>query len=207
MSISLQELGLYMGALVLLWVTPGPVWLAIIARGLAGGVPAAWPVAIGVTVGDFVWPLIAILGVAWIASQFDDFLTVMRWVAVAMFLGMGYLLIRHAGKALGGPDSRLTRPGTMAGLGAGVLAVLGNPKAVLFYMGVLPGFFDLARLTVADIVAILAVSVIIPLAGNLGLAIFVGRARALVSSPDAVRRLNVASGVLLIVVGVAIGFL
>jgi threonine/homoserine/homoserine lactone efflux protein len=207
MSVSLHELGLYMGALVLLWVTPGPVWLAIIARGLSGGVAGAWPVAVGVTVGDFIWPLIAILGVAWIAAQFDDFLMVMRWIAVAMFLGMGWLLIRHAGKALGGPDSRLTRPGTLAGLGAGVLAVLGNPKAVLFYMGVLPGFFDLARLTWADVAAILAVSVLIPLAGNLGLAVFVGRARALISSPAAVRRLNVASGALLIVVGLAIAVL
>ena len=40
-------------------------------------------------------------------------------------------------------DSRLTRPGRWAGFAAGVAAVIGNPKAILFYMGVLPGFFDL----------------------------------------------------------------
>ena len=31
---------------------------------------------------------------------------------------------------------------------AGVAAVLGNPKAILFYMGVLPGFFDLSKVKV-----------------------------------------------------------
>jgi threonine/homoserine/homoserine lactone efflux protein len=29
-----------------------------------------------------------------------------------------------------------------AGFISGVLIILGSPKAILFYMGVLPGFFD-----------------------------------------------------------------
>lgn len=207
MTISLDTCLLYAGALVLLWLTPGPVWLAIIARGISGGFQAAWPVAVGVTLGDLVWPLVAILGVGWIAQQFDQFLTVMRWVAVLMFFGMGYLLIRHAGQALDRPDSRLLRPGTMAGLGAGVLAVLGNPKAILFYMGVLPGFFEVGALTRWDIAAILGISVAIPLAGNLGLAVFVGAARELVGSPTARRRMNLGAGALLILVGIAIALL
>ena len=59
----------------------------------------------------------------------------------------------------------------------GVAAVLGNPKAILFYMGVLPGFFDLTRVTGPDIAAIIVVSMLIPMAGNLTLALFLDRAR------------------------------
>jgi threonine/homoserine/homoserine lactone efflux protein len=33
----------------------------------------------------------------------------------------------------------------MAGFLAGLAAILANPKAILFYMGMLPGFFDLTR--------------------------------------------------------------
>ena len=29
----------------------------------------------------------------------------------------------------------------LAGLLAGILVILGNPKAILFYIGILPGFF------------------------------------------------------------------
>lgn len=203
MTIDPAQYLLYSGALVILWLTPGPVWLAVIARGLSGGFAGAWPVAIGVTVGDLVWPLLAILGVSWIAGQFAEFMLVMKWVAVAMFAIMGVLLIRHAGRRIGA-DSRLTRPGTLAGLSAGVLAVLGNPKAILFYMGVLPGFFDVGRLTATDIAAVVAVSVVIPLIGNLGLAWFIGSARALISSPRALWWMNTGAGVLLLVVAAII---
>jgi threonine/homoserine/homoserine lactone efflux protein len=94
-----------------------------------------------------------------------------------------------------------------AGFSVGVAAVIGNPKAILFYMGALPGFFTLERLTTPDIVAIIAISALVPALGNLGLALFLDRARQLLSSPESVRRLNVGSGVLLIAVGLAIPFL
>jgi threonine/homoserine/homoserine lactone efflux protein len=32
--------------------------------------------------------------------------------------------------------------------------IAGNPKAILFYMGVLPGFFDLKALTAGDVAVI-----------------------------------------------------
>ncbi|PZQ97585.1 MAG: lysine transporter LysE [Cereibacter sphaeroides] len=203
MTITLDGLLLYCGALVILFLTPGPVWVAIIARGLSGGFSAAWPLAVGVAIGDMVWPLAAIFGLSWILSVYAGFMDVLRWVAVAIFLLMGWLLIRHADRPITS-DSRLTRPGRWAGFAAGVAAILGNPKAILFYMGVLPGFFDLRNVTYPDIAAILAVSIAIPLTGNLIFAVLVDRVRRVLSSPAALRRMNLTAGCLLIAVAVVI---
>lgn len=74
-------------------------------------------------------------------------------------------------------------------------------------MGALPGFFDLARLTAIDVGLIIAVSAFVPMLGNLGLALFLDRARQLLSSPAAMHRLNVISGCLLIGVALVIPFL
>ena len=93
------------------------------------------------------------------------------------------------------------------GFSVGVAAVIGNPKAILFYMGALPGFFTLEALTTPDVVAIIALSALIPMIGNLGLALFLDRARQMLSSPESLRKLNVTSGVLLIGVGLVIPFL
>jgi threonine/homoserine/homoserine lactone efflux protein len=206
MTVSLYELLLYALGMAGLWAVPGPVWVALTARALSGGVAAAWPLAVGVAIGDLVWPLAAILGLGWIESSLGDILSVLRWVAAAIFLVMGLLLIRKPAEALSA-DSRLTRPGMLAGFTVGVAAVIGNPKAILFYMGALPGFFTLGTLTVPDIAVIIALSAAIPMAGNLGLAMFLDRARRLLSSPESVRKLNVTSGVLLIGVGLVIPFL
>lgn len=205
MTISPADMVLYAGALLILFLTPGPVWVALTARALSGGFHAAWPLALGVVVGDVIWPLLAILGVTWIVSVFADFMLVLRWVACAMFLFMGYMLIKHRARTIAS-DSRLTRPGMWAGFLAGVAVILGNPKAILFYMGVLPGFFDLTALTWADIAVICFLSLIVPLVGNLILSLFVDRARLLLSSPQALSRTNYVAGIALICVGLIIPF-
>lgn len=205
MTIALPDLLLYCGALVILFLTPGPVWLAIMARALSGGFGAAWPLALGVAIGDMLWPLVAVLGISWILSVFDMFMLGMRWIACAVFLIMGVLLIRHADAKID-RDNRLTRPGAWAGFGAGLLAILGNPKAVLFYIGVLPGFFDPRHVTALDVGAIIAASVAIPLFGNLAIAALVGKLRGLMTDPATLKRINIVAGALLICVGLLIPF-
>jgi threonine/homoserine/homoserine lactone efflux protein len=205
MTVTLWELWLYALGMAALWAVPGPVWVALTARALAFGMRGAWPLAIGVALGDLIWPFAAIFGLSWVLSVYGDFLSTLRWVAAAVFLIMGVLLIRKPAAPIDA-DSRLTRPGAWAGFAVGVAAVVGNPKAILFYMGVLPGFFDLSRVTAPDIAAILAISAFVPMLGNLALAWFLDRARRLLSSPAAMRRLNIASGCLLIGVGAVIPF-
>lgn len=206
MTLTWAQLGLYALGMAGLWAVPGPVWVALMARTMSGGFAAAWPLAVGVTLGDVLWPLLAIFGMGWVLSVYGDFLHVLRWVAAVTFFIMGVLLIRKSGTLMGA-DSKLTRPGRLAGFMTGVAAVIGNPKAILFYMGVLPGFFgDLSRLQGPDIFAILAVSMSVPLIGNLALALFLDRVRTLLSSPERVQMLNRVSGSLLILVALVIPF-
>lgn len=205
MTIAPFDLLLYAAAMAGLWAVPGPVWVAITARTLSGGMAGAWPLAIGVALGDLIWPLCAILGLAWVLSLYGDALNLLRWIAAGVFITMGLLLIRAPARTPG-TDSRMTRPGIWAGFSVGVAAVVGNPKAILFYMGFLPGFFDLSKVTAPDIAAILAVSAIVPMLGNLALALFLDRARRLLQSPKAIARMNFGSGLLLILVGLVIPF-
>jgi len=205
LTIAAGELALYALALFALFMTPGPVWVALLARALSGGFHAAWPLALGVVVGDVLWPLLAVLGVSWLVSTFTGFLLVLKGVASLVFIAMGVLILRNADASIAA-DSRLTRPGMWAGFVAGLAVILGNPKAILFYMGMLPGFFDLTALTAADIAAICALSALVPLIGNLALGLSVDRVRRLMTSPRALRRTNLAAGWLLVAVGCVIPF-
>jgi threonine/homoserine/homoserine lactone efflux protein len=205
MTVTIHELLLYAGGLVLLWLVPGPVWVALTARALSGGFASAWPLAVGVAIGDIAWPLSAIFGLSWILSVYGDFLGLLRWVAAAVFILMGIMLMRKIAETPT-TDSRMTKPGKWAGFAVGVAAVIGNPKAILFYMSVLPGFFNLSRVNGYDITAILAISALIPMLGNLALALCLDRARQLLSSPESIGKINRVSGILLICVGLVIAY-
>ncbi len=203
MTLSLTEILLYAGGLFILFLTPGPVWVALVARAAAGGFHAAWPLALGVVVGDMVWPLLAIFGVALLVELYADFLTLLRWGGAAILIWMGYRTIRKADTPLVG-DKRLSAGGAWAGFVAGLMVIMGNPKAILFYMGVLPGFFDLQAINAWDIAVIVVISAAVPFIGNLILGLFVGKARRFLSSPVAVRRTNLIAGSALVLVGLAI---
>ena len=203
MTVSFVELLLYAGGIFILFITPGPVWVEIVARTLSGGFNAAWPLALGVVVGDIIWPFLAILGVTWVVGTFSGFMIILRWVACLIFLFMGISLIRNADREIH-QNSHLTKPGVSAGFFAGLAVILSNPKAILFYLGILPGFFDLAQVSALDIFAIIAISALIPFLGNCFLSLMVTQTQHLLKSPQGLRRAHILSGFLLIMVGIII---
>ncbi len=205
MTVTTLQLSAYAAALFVLFITPGPVWLAMIARALTGGFNGAWPLALGVALGDILWPLVVILGLSAVVAAQPDVLEILRWAAGGILILMGVSIIRYADKILT-TDSALTRPGMWAGFMAGLLAVTANPKASLFYIAFMPSFFDISRMTWVDITAICILSFVVPLLGNLVLALFVERIRKFLQSPAAVKRTNIVAGLLLIVAGCIIPF-
>lgn len=204
MTLTAHAIWLYAGAMVAIWLTPGPVWVAIMARALSGGWAGVWPLALGVAIGDALWPMIALFGLSVLVTDQAALLAVLRWVAAGVFVTMGAGLIWHARRVSTRAEGRLTRPGVWAGFSAGLLAITGNPKAALFYVGVLPGFFDIARLTRPDVSVIVAMSALIPLALNLMMGAAVAAARARLATPRGMAWMNLGSGVLLIAVGLVI---
>ena len=81
MTLAASDLILYSLAVLILLLTPGPVWVALSARAISGGFQASWPLALGVAIGDAVWPILAILGVSWIVNEIDGFMTILRYLA------------------------------------------------------------------------------------------------------------------------------
>ena len=201
MSISLTDIALYAFALFILFLTPGPVWVALTARCLQSGFSGGWPLALGVAVGDCLWPLIALLTLAQFAQIYAEMLMGLKFLAVAVFFFLGVQLIRMP-VVRPVAAGRLIQPGVLTGFLAGILVILGNPKAILFYLGILPGFFDIDRLSAADIAVIVLCSAVVPLMGNLLFIVAVNKARTVLTSDLARRRLNVGTGAVLLAVGV-----
>lgn len=131
MTLSFAEILLYMGALAILFLTPGPVWVALLARAVSGGFHAAWPLALGVVVGDIIWPLLAIFGVSLVIELYADFLTLLRYGGAMILVWLGIRTIRNASKPLV-TDERLSVSGMWAGFTAGLMVIMGNPRLSCF---------------------------------------------------------------------------
>ena len=205
-TITLTQIALYSSALMILWLTPGPVWVAVLARSVSGGFKSSVPLVFGVAVGDLFWPLVALLGVSFLVSIYADILIVFRYIALIILIIMGIVLILKSDNFFK-EESNLTRPGIWAGFSAGLSAVLANPKASLFYMTLLPNFFDINKINYVDIFLICCLSALVPMVGNLMLAGALGKMRSYFSSSSVIEKMNIFSGVALIIVGLCISLL
>jgi threonine/homoserine/homoserine lactone efflux protein len=86
----------------------------------------------------------------------------------------------------------------------GLLVNFSNPKAILFYISIMPGFFVLNQLTNTDAVIIASISALVPFIGNIILIALVSPVRQLMQSPSAQKKLNQISSILLLIVAVMI---
>jgi len=203
MTITGSEIRLYSAALFLLFLTPGPVWVAMLARGLKGGFAGVWPLALGVAVGDTAWSVVALLTLSQVAGIHADLMVWLKYFAVLVFFAMGFSLLRSPVEAISAPR-QLTRPGILAGFLAGFLVILGNPKAILFYIGILPGFFTVDSLQPIDITIIGGRSALVPFLGNIVMGLLVDHVSKKLNSLSLRRRINRIMGGVLILVGAII---
>jgi len=87
---------------------------------------------------------------------------------------------------------------------SGFLLTLGNPKVILFYLGLVPTFVGLATLSIADMGLLTAMFLSI-FGGTLtAYAYAAARARRLFQSKAAMKRLNRGAGIVLIGTGGAV---
>ena len=203
MTIDGNQIFLYFLALVILFLTPGPVWVALIARTVSGGAKSSISLALGVSLGDMLWPFVVYFSLSLLISHYSDILLIFRYVASFVLILMGLQIIYLRNKTVS-EDHRLTKSGFIAGFYAGFIAVTANPKASLFYMTLLPGFFNFELIGIIDVCLISLLSFSIPMIGNILMILFVAKVRSLLSSPYAVRMTNLISGILLVFVGISI---
>ena len=176
--------------------TPGPGVFATVGRALFQGFGPTLVFIAGIMTGDFLYLLFAFTGLAVIAHQFGDFFFVIR------LIGGGYLIYLGVRLWLAPPTGVETAPAPTANRGtaflSGLLLTFGNPKVILFYLGLLPTFVDLTRLSLADMGLLTAMFLGILGSTLAAYAYAAARARRLFRSKTAMKRLNRGAGTVLI---------
>jgi threonine/homoserine/homoserine lactone efflux protein len=191
----LPHLLVFAAAYLAVVLLPGPGVTALVARVLTRGTHGAPAYIAGFVTGSLLWFTVAATGLAALASAFGALFTVIRY-AGAIYLG--YLAWKFWTAPARPFDAADTSPeGRWPLFLAGAAINLGNPKAVVFFLALLPTILDLNALTAvgfAELSAIVAVIVSVVFSAY---AVAAERARRLFSSPRAIRLLNRGSAVAL----------
>jgi len=174
--------------------TPGPGVAAVIARGLAHGLKGTPAFIAGFMVGDLTWFAVAATGLAALARTAAPLFVAIKWAGVAYLLYLAWKLWTAPAERVQVAEADDRQHGWRAFV-ASLLLTLSNPKAILFFLALLPTVIDLASMNLVRFLEISACMCVILPAVLFVYAYLAARARELFTTPTAVRRLNRSSGV------------
>ncbi len=170
-------------------LVPGPGVAAVVARALGGGFRAAFPMVLGILVGDLVYLVFALFGLAAIATWFGPVFVVIKWGSALylLFIAWQFWSAKPGQEQIGAKKDGSAWKTFLSGF----LLTLGNPKTIVFYLALLPTVVPLDQpitvLGFSELVTIVVVVLLIIACGYAGLA---AAARDLFSSSRALRNLN-----------------
>ena len=147
--------------------------------------------------------IIVFLGFGILISVYSDFLIIFRVICAIILALMGLELIINS-KIKTKQNNKLIKTGFFSGVIAGFFAITANPKAALFYLTLLPSFFNFLTINILDLFLISLISFFVPFIGNILLIFFLSKMRSFISSENAIFKLNLIAGLLLIFVAIII---
>lgn len=132
------------GLLILLAIVPGPSDLLVAGCAARRGYAAAWTMVAGILLADVALIAIALLGLSALVASMASASVWLEAMAALPLLGFGVSML------LAKPcsESVVTNGGYVRGgsFAAGFAVTFLDPKALLFYFGVLPTFFEVERI-------------------------------------------------------------
>lgn len=202
-AIDFTGLAVFTGALALAAASPGPAVAAIVARVIARGHKGLWPFILGIIITDVIWLALTVLGLAMLAQTFQEVFLVIRYLGAAYLLWMAWKFWTTPAEAITGAPLEV-RKGTLSSLMGGLAIGLGNPKAMVFYLALLPNLIDLNMVTPLVFAELCGLTFAVLSVVFSTYIIAAVRARRLLSSPRALRYVNRGTGVVMAGAAVAV---
>ncbi|TXR51112.1 LysE family translocator [Phyllobacterium endophyticum] len=179
----------YSGALAIAAAIPGPGVTALVARALGSGFRSSLFMSLGLILGDLTYLTAVVLGLAMVAHTFGTVFLVIKWAGVAYlaYLAWGFWTSGISAEKI---EAKKSRGGAISSIVAGLAVTLGNPKTMLFYIALTPTLVDLQTITLGDYSILAALTVLVLLVVLVPYLALAAKARGLLASPQALKRLN-----------------
>ncbi|MFB9147699.1 LysE family translocator [Halomonas alkalicola] len=191
---------LYLLAIFVFAVTPGPGVFTLLARGMASGGRACLTLALGMTASDLIYLMLAFYGLAAIAENWGEAFTVIRYLGAAYLLYLAWKM--WTAPVTAEPlDPEQRRVDALKGFLQGFLISASNPKVILFYIAFLPTFIDLTALGGADMGLVVGLTFIGLMAGLMLVAYGASSARRFLQTERAMKGANRSAGSLMAAAG------
>jgi len=187
------------GAMLVVALVPGPAVFAVIARTFSSGFSRGLIMIVGITLGDFIFILLALFGLSIISEIMGTAFLFIKYLSAAYIIWLGLSLLR---KKVISEDIQVSKESSLVtNLITGLMINLGNPKAIVFYVGLFPAFINVTQVGTSDVLSIMTIAAIAFGSVNVCYALLALRARRMLKSPNASSVINKTAGTIMVSAG------
>jgi homoserine/homoserine lactone efflux protein len=144
-------------------LSPGPAVFYVVSQGLRGALRRSLPAVAGIISANAIYFTLSATSLGAIIAASARFFTIAKWSGAAYLIYLGIKALRSAAtsNAVVLTEAPAAAPGDLRRVYLGALTLqLANPKALLFFLALLPQFIDPARPVVPQMLLLAATSML-----------------------------------------------
>lgn len=202
-SMTFLSVGSLLLAMLVLSALPSVSVLLVTAQSATNGFRNGVSTTLGIVLGDIVYLLVALFGLTYVSTAFDAAPFLLKIAAGTYMLVMGIGLWRSSSQR--NNVEAVARKTLLGSFAAGFFLTLSDQKVVLFYLGFLPAFINIADVNSYDAVILVATTVFAVGAVKMTIAYFATEVGTKLG-PRFALLLNRIASVVLVMIGISVMF-
>ena len=205
---SIEAIGMFSAASLMVAISPGPTWMYVIATTSAKGRKQGAIAALGNVFGIGTHVVLAAAGISLIVASHGFLLEVLKYVGGGYLLYLGIKKLTQA-RVARSFETKAKDESTLRVFFSSMLINLLNPKVLLLFLAMMPQFSDRAKSFFVQSIIFGIIHILIATTVLLTLGAFIARAKnatAALASSGAWRRIELAGGLIICSFGVKMIF-
>ena len=126
-------------------LTPGPAALLIVAQGMSNGMRRSYWAIAGIALANALYFALSATGIAALIVASGELFSLIKWGGVAYLFNLGLSTLTSKASAFTVSAERSNAVYGWAAFWNAVVVELSNPKALLYFVALLPQFIDTAK--------------------------------------------------------------
>ena len=137
--------------IITLAIMPSASVVLVVTRSATLGVSNGIAVSLGIVLGDLVFILLAAFGLSLVVETFASLFLIIKLFAGSYLIWLGYSLLTSKKETSNVEYSENIKGNLVASFLSGFFLTLGDVKAILFYISLLPMFLNLETLSLGEL--------------------------------------------------------
>ena len=198
-SMSFSNAATILVTMFVLSIVPGPSVFLVIVKSMTSNLSQGLVTIGGIVFANIIFILLVVYGVGALVASMDGLYVIIKLAGSAYLFWLGIKLLRT--KVKKAEIEQVTESSWHANFTAGFIVTISAPRAILFYVSLLPNVIDLTKAQVPDVLLLMLIATVAVGGAKLPYALLAYRSSLFLQEEKPKRVMNLLAGVVMILFG------